>query len=307
MTAALNVHAHIPVVPQEGQYRMGAGLTQDSDDLWFNTTLPDGTVIACDEPDGWEGVTFLTPIDQAGGRDGGLVGPQSVAPRDLPVKGAIVSPDPATLRNVIRAMRAKLGPRKVVIWDQFDFGVGVRMGLVCRAQNDFRAVVVPGGQRGGVAATFSFSLVAANPPWKYATGSASTACTQLPASAVSGRTYNLTYPWNYGVTTNPGGTLNVVNAGDIDAWPVIEVTGPVDTAIISNDSTGEEFAIIGTIPAGSTVTVDGRTGVVMPSSYRLAGRPFALRPGVNSIRWRALSGSFTPDALMCFTWRSTWE
>lgn len=307
MTAALNVYAHLPAVPVEGQYRMGPDLVAGVDDLWFNTTLEDGTHIVAAEPDGWEGIEFITPLDQAGGRDGALSGPQSVAPRVLPIVGALVAPDAGTLRRRIAQMRALLGPRSTVVWDQFDFNFGVRMGLVCRAQGTFKAPPIMGHQRGGVAAPFSFNLVAANPPWKLGTGSATQACADLPLGSVSGRTYNKTYNFNYGAFTNPGGYLQANNLGDIDAWPIYTVTGPVDFPVITNEATGEGFVVNSVIPAGQTVTIDARTGIVTPSNYRIAGRVFPIHPGSNTIRWRATSGSYDPNAQLCATWRPTWR
>jgi Phage tail protein len=307
VTAAVNVYAHLPDVPIEGQYRMGADLVAGADDMWFNTTLDDGTVLAVGEPDGWEGVTFITPVDQAGGRDGGLTGPPSVGPRILPISGVMVSPDPQTLRNRIRQMRGLLGPRTQVVWEQYDFGEAQRMGLVCVANGDFRATPVTGHRRGGVATVFQFSLTAANPPWKLAVGTASQACMGLPSGTVSGRTYSKTYSWNYGPFVNPGGFMNVSNDGDIAAWPVLTITGPADNPIITNDTTGEGFVITSSIPAGVTVTIDSRTGVINPSNYRIAGRPFALQPGNNTLRWRATSGTYDARASLCATWRSTWE
>lgn len=308
MTApVLNINAHFPAGSPDTQYRLGASLETEPDDLWINGTTPLGVHIAASEPEGWEGLTYLTPIDQAGGRDGGLVGPQSVGPRVLNVKGAMVAPSPAALRQQIRLLRAKLGPRKVVVWDQFDYGENRRMGLVCRSQGDFRAIAINGTANGGVAARYSFNLVAANPPWKYGVGPADSDCVGLPVSEVSGRTYDRSYDWNYGPTANPGGVMYLTNVGDIDSWPVIEVTGPVDMPIITNETNGGAFIITSDIPAGQVVRIDSRTGIVTPSGYRLVGRPFPLAPGQNTIRWRATSGSFTPDAQLCFTWRPTWE
>lgn len=307
MTAALNIYAHLPEVPVEGQYRMGEDLVTSVDDFWFNTTLEDGTHVVCAEPEGWEGIEFILPLDQAGGRDGAMSGPQSVAPRVLPIKGAMVAPDARTLRLRIAQMRAMLGPRKTVVWEQHDFGRGLRMGMVCRSQGAFVGTPVPGHEYGGVAAPFSFTLVASNPPWKLGTGAASQECATLPIGAVSGRTYNKTYNFNYGAFTNPGGYLNANNLGDIDAWPIYTVVGPVDFPVITNEATGEGFVVNSVIPAGQTVTIDARTGVISPSSYRIAGRAFAIHPGSNTIRWRATSGSYNPDAQLCVTWRPTWR
>jgi len=300
-------YAHLPAVSTDGRYRLGDGFTDLPDDFWWNTEHDDGTLTACEEPEGWEGVEFITPIDTSGGRDGGLDGPQSVGPRVLPIEGMIVAPDAATLRNKIRTLRAKLGPRKRVVWDQFDFGVGVRMGLICRSQGDFKATPVPGNQLGGVATLVKFSLVAANPPWKMITGADEFVDIGLPSGAVTGRTYNKTYNYTYGAATNPGGSALAVNQGDVDAWPMFTITGPVDSPIITNETTGDAFLVVGTIASGATVTIDSRTGVVVPSSTRLVGRPWKLVPGDNTVRWRASSGSFDPNANLRVSWRSTWE
>lgn len=300
-------HAHLPEVPTVGQYRLGDGLSETADDFWWNTTHADGTRTACDEPEGWEGVEYITPIDTAGGRDGGLDGPQSIGPRVLPVKGALVAFDAATLRNKIRALRAKLGLRKRVVWDQYDFGVGRRMGMVCRPQGDFKATPIMGNDLGGVATIVQFTLVAANPPWKLGTGDPEFIDIGLPFAEVTGRTYDKSYDYTYGSVVNPGGAGTAHNAGDVDAWPVFEITGPVDNPVISNETTGFSFLVSGVIGAGETVTIDSRTGVVDPASYRLVGRPWSLTPGDNFIRWRASSGSFDPSANLRVVWRSTWE
>lgn len=306
MTAA-NPYAHLPTVSEEGQYRLGDDFVTEDDDIWINTTWSDGTQLVCGEPEGWEGVEFVTPIDTAGSRDGGLDGPQSVAPRSLPVQGAIVGPNARTLRLAIAALRRKLGPRRRVVWEQYDFGQEKRLAMICRASGDFRATPIYGSAQGGVATQFSFTLVAANPPWKLSSGAPEFIDIGLPVDVVSGRTYDKTYDYNYGATINPGGIGQAVNSGDIDAFPLFEITGPVASPVIENETTGRSFIVIGNIAAGQTVTIDSRTGRVEPASYRLVGRPWLLTPGINNIRWRASSGSFDPSANLRVIWRSTSE
>lgn len=306
MTAP-NVNAHLPAVPIEGRYRLGLGLEDDPGDLWFNTTHADGTHAASGEPTGWEGLTYVTPVDTVGGKDGGLDGPGSVAPRELNIQMVMVSPDAATLRRRIRALRAMLRPRRRVVWDQHDFGTGIRMGVVCRASGDFTATPEMGNQLGGVATKVSFNLIAANPPWKFATGTAESIDIGLPVEVVSGRTYSKIYSYNYGLILNPGGIGQATNRGDVDAYPIFEITGPVDNPIITNETTGRAFQLVGVVGAGQKVTIDSRTGNVDPGNFRLSGRPWILEPGVNNIRWRAASGSFNPDANLRLIWRSTWE
>lgn len=306
MTAP-NPHAHLPTVAEDSQYRLGDDFVTGDTDVWFNTTWPDGVQIVAAEPTGWEGLEFVTPIDTAGSRDGGLDGPQSVAPRELPVRGLMVAPDGRTLRRAIAALRRRLGPRKRVLWEQYDWGQDRRLAMICRASGDFRATPAPGGDDSGVASQFSFTLVAANPPWKLSSGAPEFVDIGLPVDTVSGRTYDKTYSYNYGASTNPGGIGQADNTGDIDAWPLFEITGPVNSPIIENQSTGRSFLVVGNVAAGQTITIDSRTGRVEPSSYRLVGRPWVLAPGVNNIRWRASSGSFDPSANLRVIWRSTSE
>jgi hypothetical protein len=304
---APNANASLPFVPVEGRYRMGAELVELPDDFWWNTTHADGTHTACGEPVGWNGIQFIAPIDTVGGRDGGLDGPGSYAPRELPVEGAMVAADAPTLWRKIRALRHALNPRRRVVWDQYDFGEDARMGLVCRPSGDFFATPLVGVERGGVATNVSFTLIAANPVWKYATGAAEMINIGMPVDVVSGRTYSKTYSYNYGATTNPGGIGTAVNRGDRETYPVFEITGPVNSPVITNETTGRAFLVSGSIPAGVTVTVDARIGSVTPANYRLVGRPWKLQPGNNFVRWRASSGSFDPSANLRVIWRSTWE
>jgi len=306
MTAP-NAYASLPAVPVDGQYRLGAALAESPDDFWFNTQHADGTLIVVGEPTGWEGVEYVTPIDTVGGRDGGLDGPGSIAPRELPVSGLMVAPDGATLRRKIRALRQLLRNRSRVVWEQYDFGEAARMGLVCRSSGDFRATPEMGHDYGGVATQVSFTLVAANPPYKYLTGAAEYIDIGLPVDVVSGRTYSKTYSYNYGLILNPGGMRQAVNRGDVDAYPIFEITGPVNSPVISNESTGRSFLLVGNVPALTKVTIDSRSGKVDPATYRLVGRPWVLAPGNNNIRWRASSGSFNPSANLRVIWRSTWE
>lgn len=303
MTAP-NVMAYLPPVPSGAQYRLGGSLIEADTDIWLNGTDAAGVRTSFAEPEGWEGLEFITPVDTAGGRDGGLIGPPSVAPRILDVEGAAVAPSPVALRRWIAALRAKLGPRKQVVWDQLDQDTGIRYGMVCYAQGDFTAHVVPGN--GGVAATIQFTLIAANPPWKLSSGAAQELCTGLPAEQdVGGRSYDKAYDWTYGGSDPQGGFIFATNQGSITAWPVLTITGPVDTPTISNVTTGLSFVINANIGAGSSVVIDARTGLVDPALYRLVGRPWGLAEGSNTIRWRDSTGTFHPDAELCVSWRHT--
>lgn len=308
-----NTPGSFPVPDSTGQYRMGPLFTESpAVDYWWNYQWDDGTYTACGEPEGWESTIYITPMDQVGGRDGALLGPQSVAPRDLDCEALIVAPTAALLRQHLARIRAVLGPqslpgpRQPVIWEAYDFGTDRRLALITRPQGRASMVVVPGGVEGGLAAVVRFTLVAANPPWKYQSGAAETASVGLAdTSLIAGRTYSKTYSYNYGVALPIGGEIIVETTGDLPSSVVFTITGPVDFPIITNVTTGQSFQVNLNIPAGTTVTIDGNTGVVTPGSVRLIGRPWVLAPGQNTIRWRSASGTYYPAALLRLDWRST--
>jgi hypothetical protein len=311
---APNPQAQAPDASINGRYRMGPLLTPDASvDFWWNVAAADGTVVV-GQSSGWDDLDYITPIDQVGGRDGGLSGPSSVGVVIINVAGVLVAPTARTLRENIRRMRRILGPQSItgprqpLVWEQHDFGWGQRLALVCRPTGKFAAPIVAGHVEGGVAASVSFSLVAANPVWKYLAGIAESAQAGLLNPAlVGGRTYDKTFNYTYGSSTNPGGELVAVNQGDLDAFPVFRVTGPAAVPIIQNATTGQTLTINYTIAAGETVTVDALTGSVTPGQVRLIGRPFSLAPGANTIRWRTFVDSYDPAALLRLEWRSTYS
>jgi hypothetical protein len=304
--------ASFPVPDLSGQFRMGPLLTDSAVDYWWNTQHEDGTYTACGEPDGWESLTYISPVDQVGGRDGGLSGPASVAPRTLECQALIVSPTPQILREHLAAIRRIFGPqglpgpRQPVVWEQYDFATNRRLALVCRPTGMLRFVVAPGYAEGGTACVISFVLTAANPPWKYQSGVVeANQVGLLNPGLITGRTYSKTFSYTYGAGGAVGGEMTCYNAGDLSAWPTFIVTGPGDLPIITNSTTGQEFQINKTLVGGEVVTVDSRTGQVTPSNVRLNGRPFPLAPGANTIRWRTQSGAYNASALLRLEWRST--
>jgi hypothetical protein len=300
-----------PQTTQPAWYRMGYDYATGPDDFVFNYRLADGTSTAVQEPEGWEGVSYQTPLDQVAGRDGALVGPVSVGPMMLEINGAMVAPDPQTLRANIQRIRHLLGPKRLpgprppVVWEQWDFLTAQPLAVLARPTGQFTATPMVGGGRGGVATTFRFTLVASS-PWRYSSGAASSANVGLPNPAVvTGRTYDKTFDWSYGLGTNPGGTMTVINSGDLDAYPLFQVDGHADYPVITNGTTGASFGLNADILSGQTVTADAATGAITPGNVRAVGRPFVLAPGPNLISWRTTSGNYYSDARLTVTWRST--
>lgn len=311
MTAP-NPVASFPVPDLAEQFRMGPLLEESSFDFWWNRQLPDGTYSIADEPIGWEGLDYVLPLDEVGGRDGAFVGPQSIRPRVLEINAMLVAPSGQDLRQHIASIRRILGPhgsigaRQPIIWEQYDWATGVRMGLITRPEGKLVPRVVGGYSPGGNAVQFKFQLVAANPPWKLQTGAVESNQVGLKNPAlVQGRTYPKTFNYTYGTATTIGGEMVVVNNGNLPASTIYYITGRADFPIITNVTTGQEWQVNYDIPTGVTVKVDQRSGTVTPAQVRLVGRPFELAPGPNTIQWRTASGNYYPEALLRMEWRST--
>lgn len=312
MTVA-NPWATFPVGDLTQRVRMGPLLTETPGvDFWWNTQLPNGTFTIADAL-GWQNTEYITPIDQVGGRDGGLFGPSSIAPRTLQVDAMFSAPSAQALHETIEQARYVLGPqtqsgeRGPVVWEQHDYRTGVRLGLVTRPVGIFEPVPVSGHLPGAVAARVRFSLVAARPPWKYRAGGVEQASVGLTNPALlSGRTYDKSYNYTYGSSANPGGELIAVNTGNLEADIVFLVRGTVVNPIITNATTGQSFQVLATLSDSDTVTIDSRSGTITPGTVRISGSAFKLASGSNTIRWRGSNDAFDPDALLTVQWRSTY-
>lgn len=295
-----------------GRVRLGRSYTEGASDYWLNNVYDDGVQVAA-EVEGWDSLDAITPLDQVGGRDGALSGPPSFGPRTVTVSGLLTAPTPALRGEHFQRIRSLLvpsgrrTPRVPIVLEMFDHGAQKRLALSVRPSGRQHLRPMFGSQAGGEAGVISLSLVASNPPWKYSSGLVETTQVGLLNPALlSGRTYDKTYSFTYGTGSSPGGEIVALNTGDRDAYPVFYVTGPAPVPIIQNATTGMEFAVNATIPAGVTVTIDSRSGNVSPSNYRLVGRPFTLAPGANTIRWRTLADTYDPAALLRLEWRSTY-
>lgn len=71
------------------------------------------------------------------------------------------------------------------------------------------------------------------------------------------------FPMSIGESTILGDDV-IVNAGQIESWPVWTITGPGSAVTLTNDDTGEEIALTGagglTLASGEVIEVDTRPG-----------------------------------------------
>ncbi len=106
--------------------------------------------------------------------------------------------------------------------------------------------------------------------------------------------------------------VTITNTGDVNAWPVIDVTGPGSDLTLTNVTTGAVTHLTGDIDPGSTVHIDTRPGrkTVRVDTANAFGRLtddstlWPLVPGPNRVSIGLASA--TVDTHATFSWRNRW-
>lgn len=153
---------------------------------------------------------------------------------------------------------------------------------------------------------------AADPYWQDATES--TVVTTIDTKA------HIWFPFGGSFAQNPlilgasdvFAATTITNTGDVDAWPIITVTGPGTDLTVLNSTTGASLQITGTIAAGSQVVIDARPG---HKSVRIDGFNAFGRLTEDSTLWPLIPGpnqisigfaSATTASRVTFAWRNRW-
>lgn len=104
----------------------------------------------------------------------------------------------------------------------------------------------------------------------------------------------------------------ITNVGDVDAWPVVTVTGPGSDLTVTNTTTADTWHLTGAIAAGSTAVIDTRPG---HKSARVDGFNVFGRLTDDSVLWplvpaaNRVSIAFTGTTVatrVVFAWRNRW-
>jgi hypothetical protein len=114
-------------------------------------------------------------------------------------------------------------------------------------------------------------------------------------TTLAGRAYSLTFSRVY-PASDPGGTINVANAGTADAYPVIRLYGPCTEPVIRNVTQGKALFFAGlTLAGGEFIEIDTRAKTILfggdPTNSRYdkvvfpSSAWFTLSPGVNVLRF----------------------
>lgn len=106
--------------------------------------------------------------------------------------------------------------------------------------------------------------------------------------------------------------VTITNTGDVDAWPVVTVTGPGVDMAVTNQTTAQTWRFTGSVADGSTLVVDTRPG---HKQVRLDGENAFGRLSDDSVLWPLVPGpnrvsiglaSGSEASLVAFVWRNRW-
>lgn len=115
-----------------------------------------------------------------------------------------------------------------------------------------------------------------------------------------------------GSTLRPGW---LTNTGNAPSWPVFTIAGPCSNPVITDVGSGQSIALNGTIPLGSTVTIDtrpDRRSVTWGNGGNASGLLTAqaridlmqIPVGTSEIRWTAVD--LTNTARLSVVWRNAY-
>lgn len=151
----------------------------------------------------------------------------------------------------------------------------------------------------------------ATDPRRYVTNLSTATCS--PPTSSGGVTWPITWPITWS-TLGTGGSVNVVNAGDFDTPPVIQIKGPLTTPFVVRQDTGDVLEFNTSLAAGDTIVVDvladtvtlngTQTGSLL-SDRSAPVSSFRMPPGTTGLLLREAAGP-DPSASMTVTYRSAY-
>lgn len=118
-------------------------------------------------------------------------------------------------------------------------------------------------------------------------------------------------PWTL-ASSEIAAEVVISNTGDLEAWPVISITGPATGPVLRNVTTGQALTLNLTVGAGEVVTLDARPGARTVKrqdgtnlyTYLSSRQWWPLAKGSNRIRLEA-TGT-TPASVLSIRHRRRW-
>jgi hypothetical protein len=293
-----------PPAPQQQTYPPGTTFGECvifAGDLGLNTVDADGVIwkVIDGQWEGWDGSPgSTTEVDQRTNDHGAYATPGFLPPRYISVGGSVRAASHAQLHNASRRLT------NTIKLSEFPLRVVERGGLELTAQVrrfgaiKFRTVTDTYGQ-------WSVGLVALDPR-KY--GITEYALPLTLPSVSGGLVWPLTWPviWSAEISPSSG---TVTNAGNTDAYPTFEITGPVTDPIVTHEETGRLMRFGITLGVGQRLTIDTlRHRVLLGTADRSNTRTgdwLTLPPGPSTIRYLAATND--PASTCTVRWRDTYE
>lgn len=246
---------------------------------WAND--PEDGVYMVDGLDGFDGAELRTSTDDRPQRDGLIIHPTYDGARVWAITGRIIPTSIAAgnvmqdnLRAVCRSMRRADGRYTFTPTGQSTRFLSVRLGDAISIDND--ESVRLGAYDPTIIKRFTIPLIAADPT-----------------------IYTIT---EVDTTVYDGGTaVAVSNGGNAESFPVIEVYGPFDNFVITNETTGLEVIYDGDLIGSGhhaeismyneTIYKDGSGANLLGDIDITDTDFFALEPGTNELTLSTLGGS----------------
>lgn len=248
------------------------------------------------ELDGLEMPKIRTSTGNYAGRDGGFIGAQYFAPRDISIQGTAFSSDVASLETVRRNLQSAL------------LGDTVTLNIVTNAGNSYsiNANLIDFSMpiKGNVfSAAYKIELLAPDPTI-YSSANAVTPVTLTPI-VTSGFVIPFTLP-----LTLPSSSLptSITNAGTVAVYPLITMTGIATNPVLTNNTTGEFFGLNVTTATSDVISINMAQRSVTLNGSNIFGDVgsgsawWFLVPGGNEVSLTTSSGSDT--VVTTITWQS---
>lgn len=252
--------------------------------------------------DGWfNGYTTPDPgVTPRAADTGGWAGDAWAGPRIVHIGGRIKAPtwDDATL--ALARMQSQIPISGLATMAIYTGG-----GAVPSMQAQVRqAADTQIGLRVGGYAKFSIAVIAPDPR-RYGVDE-HTVSTGLPVTT-GGLSLPLSLPLSIGATV-ASGRVTVVNDGNTDTPPVLEVAGPCPPCSITHLTSGRTLKVPETIPAGRTLIIDTdrRTALLDGVAERVVtGTWWRLDAGSQEIGFNA--SSYDAGAQLTIRYRHAWR
>ncbi|GAA2141620.1 hypothetical protein GCM10009760_25980 [Kitasatospora kazusensis] len=242
---------------------------------------------------------------QRAGTDGNWYGVDAIDGRTLTLSVTVVGADPASARAAYDTLMGAWWLPPGVPYLTLNLKLPGREeniigGRPRRAEADTTRLL---GRRVGVTLT----LVAADPRIYSSTTYG------VPASlpvAPGGRVYPRVYPLTFGGTGTSGAVL-ATNTGNTAVWPLITVTGPCTSPVITNSATGAWIGAALTLGPTDVLTIDTdqRTitlnGTASRRSTLIPGSTWwPMLPGVTQLTYTAQG--YAAASQSALAWRNAW-